>query len=155
MKKNLTQKLFSAHNFVSVYLSMCKIEQSYLGMQIHTLFNTTYMYLISHQEIAQADKWIVVNYGVIPKIGNHHWLHSLSVNAHFLVFPLWTVNLTGVFYSERAEWHRVARWFNFKPKIPIWVHIFWRALEWKILVHFMAILSILWPFGTCILWQFT
>jgi hypothetical protein len=35
---------------------MCKIEQSYLGMQIHTLFNTTYMYLISHQEIAQADK---------------------------------------------------------------------------------------------------
>jgi hypothetical protein len=38
---------------------------------------------------------------------------------------------------------RVARWFIFKPKIPIWVQI-WRALELKMLVYFMSMLL---PFG--------
>jgi hypothetical protein len=35
---------------------------------------------------------------------------------------------------------RVARWFVFKPKIPIWVN-----LLWKILLYFMTIRPILWP----------
>jgi hypothetical protein len=49
-------------------------------------------------------------------------------------------------------WARVARWFLFKPKIPILVH-FGRPLEWKLLVYFMpnwnitAIWYILWSFG--------
>jgi hypothetical protein len=38
---------------------------------------------------------------------------------------------------------RVARWFVFKPKIPIWVN-FWRVLC-KILVHLMIFWTILWP----------
>jgi hypothetical protein len=29
---------------------------------------------------------------------------------------------------------RVARWFIFRPKIPI-LGKFWRALEWKMLIH--------------------
>jgi hypothetical protein len=41
---------------------------------------------------------------------------------------------------------RVARWYIFKPKIPIWVY-FWRALEWKILIYFKDIWNILRPFG--------
>jgi hypothetical protein len=32
---------------------------------------------------------------------------------------------------------RVARWYLFKPKIPIWVKI-GRALEWKMFAYFMA-----------------
>jgi hypothetical protein len=35
---------------------------------------------------------------------------------------------------------RVARWY-------IWVYIFWRALEWKMLVFTMVIWYILWSFG--------
>jgi hypothetical protein len=47
---------------------------------------------------------------------------------------------------------RVARWFIFKPKIPIWVK-FWRVLQWKMLVffchlvYFALIRSVLLPFG--------
>jgi hypothetical protein len=37
---------------------------------------------------------------------------------------------------------RVARWFVFKPKIPI-LGKFWRVLLWKILVYFVTIWSIL------------
>jgi hypothetical protein len=33
---------------------------------------------------------------------------------------------------------RVARWFAFKPKIPLSVN-FWRAVDWKMLIYFMAI----------------
>jgi hypothetical protein len=33
---------------------------------------------------------------------------------------------------------KVARWFVYKPKIPIWEKNF-RALDWKMLVLFMAI----------------
>jgi hypothetical protein len=32
---------------------------------------------------------------------------------------------------------RVARWFVFKPKIPICVYIFWRALEWKMDIFYV------------------
>jgi hypothetical protein len=39
---------------------------------------------------------------------------------------------------------RVARWFVFKPKIPN-LDKFWRVLQWKILVYFMTIWSILRP----------
>jgi hypothetical protein len=38
---------------------------------------------------------------------------------------------------------RVARWFIFKPKNPK----FGTALDWKILIYFMAIWNILGPFG--------
>jgi hypothetical protein len=41
---------------------------------------------------------------------------------------------------------RVARWFIFIPKIPIWIN-YWRALEWKVFVYFMTIRNILRPFG--------
>jgi hypothetical protein len=41
---------------------------------------------------------------------------------------------------------RVARWFIFKPKIPIWVN-FGRALAWKILIIFLTIWYILQTFG--------
>jgi hypothetical protein len=36
----------------------------------------------------------------------------------------------------------VARWFVFKPKIPI-LGKFWRVLQWKILAYFMTIWFIL------------
>jgi hypothetical protein len=42
--------------------------------------------------------------------------------------------------------NRVARWHFFKPKNPN-LGKFWRVLQWKILVYFMAIWYILWPFG--------
>jgi hypothetical protein len=45
------------------------------------------------------------------------------ITEHFFVFP------------------RVARWFNFMPKIPIRVK-FWSALEWKMLAYFMTILNV-------------
>jgi hypothetical protein len=41
---------------------------------------------------------------------------------------------------------RVARWYIFKPKIPIWVN-FGGVLQLKMLVYFVAIWSILQPFG--------
>jgi hypothetical protein len=54
----------------------------------------------------------------------------------------------------RGEWHwgawpdgRVARWYLFKPKIPIWLN-FGGASELKMLVYFMVIWNILQPFGT-------
>jgi hypothetical protein len=40
---------------------------------------------------------------------------------------------------------RVARWFIFGPKIPIWAD-FVRVLDWKMLLYFMAIGNILWTF---------
>jgi hypothetical protein len=39
---------------------------------------------------------------------------------------------------------RVARWFVFKP---IWVNFGRPYVDWKILIHFMAIWNILWRFG--------
>jgi hypothetical protein len=39
----------------------------------------------------------------------------------------------------------VARWFTFKRKIPIRVN-FGGPLQWKMLLYFMAIWYILWPF---------
>jgi hypothetical protein len=41
---------------------------------------------------------------------------------------------------------RVARWFVFKPKFPN-LGKFWRAFEWQMLVYFITIWNILWPFG--------
>jgi hypothetical protein len=46
----------------------------------------------------------------------------------------------------------VARWFVFKPKIPIWVNFWGLAMEnlgifYDHLVYFTAIGNILWPFG--------
>jgi hypothetical protein len=40
----------------------------------------------------------------------------------------------------------VARWFIFKPKIPIWVN-FWRDLVWKKIKFFIDICTILLTFG--------
>jgi hypothetical protein len=42
---------------------------------------------------------------------------------------------------------RVARWFVFKPKIPIWINFGGPYREWKILVYFMVIGNILLSFG--------
>jgi hypothetical protein len=46
---------------------------------------------------------------------------------------------------------RVARWFVFKPKIPIWVNfgVYCNGKYWYIdhLVYFTAIGNMLWPFG--------
>jgi hypothetical protein len=41
---------------------------------------------------------------------------------------------------------RVARWFIFKPEIPV-LRKFWTTLEWKMLVYFMTIWTILLLFG--------
>jgi hypothetical protein len=41
---------------------------------------------------------------------------------------------------------RVARWFVFKPKIPIWVN-FGGPWNGKMLLYFMTICNILWRFG--------
>jgi hypothetical protein len=41
---------------------------------------------------------------------------------------------------------RAARWFVFKPKIPN-LGKFWRAFAWLMLVYFMTIWNILWPFA--------
>jgi hypothetical protein len=54
--------------------------------------------------------------------------------------------------SGNTAW--VARWFIFKPKIPIWVHFRWPYIDLNMLTYFMAIGIILrtfWifrPFGT-------
>jgi hypothetical protein len=55
----------------------------------------------------------------------------------------------GIFYSGCT---RVARWFVFKPKIPIWVNFEGLAMEnlgifYDHLVYVTAIGNILWPFG--------
>jgi hypothetical protein len=42
---------------------------------------------------------------------------------------------------------RVARWFVFKPKIPIWVNFGGLYVDWKRLIYFMAICNILRTFG--------
>jgi hypothetical protein len=48
---------------------------------------------------------------------------------------------------------RVARWFIFKPKIPIWEK-FWKAFDWKMLIYLMAIWNILQTFGIfMIIWN--
>jgi hypothetical protein len=41
----------------------------------------------------------------------------------------------------------------FKPKIPN-LGKFWRAFEWEMLVYFMTIWNILWPFGIIYIWSF-
>jgi hypothetical protein len=41
---------------------------------------------------------------------------------------------------------RVARWFVFKTKNPN-LGKFWRALDWKKWIYFMAISNMLWTFG--------
>jgi hypothetical protein len=41
----------------------------------------------------------------------------------------------------------VARWFIFKPKIPIWVNFGGPYIDWKMLIYFMAIWNILRTFG--------
>jgi hypothetical protein len=48
-------------------------------------------------------------------------------------------------FSLRVQ-SRAARWFSFKPKIPIWVKS-WRALDRKMLSYFMTIKNVLLPFG--------
>jgi hypothetical protein len=53
----------------------------------------------------------------------------------------------GCSHFFRRKPFRVARWFIFIPKIPIWVHVLWRALEWRMLVYFMTSWNILGPFG--------
>jgi hypothetical protein len=47
--------------------------------------------------------------------------------------------------SWQGSKSRVARWYIFKTKIPIWVNL--GVLEWKMLVYSMAIGSILRPFS--------
>jgi hypothetical protein len=46
-------------------------------------------------------------------------------------------------------WSRVARWFIFQPKIPIWVNFERPYIDWKMLIYSMAIWNIyrhLWYF---------
>jgi hypothetical protein len=67
----------------------------------------------------------------------------------FTIFFLNThLNQSNLHKPENGAWDlwRVAGMCIFKLKIPIWVHIFWRALEWKMLVYFMAISNISQPF---------
>jgi hypothetical protein len=52
------------------------------------------------------------------------------------------VHIHGVHDTRHEAESRVARWFIFKPKNPN-LGTFWRALEWKMLVHFMTIWNIL------------
>jgi hypothetical protein len=40
--------------------------------------------------------------------------------------------------KRRRGYPRVARWLLFKPKIPI-LGKFWRALELKMLIHFVSL----------------
>jgi hypothetical protein len=42
---------------------------------------------------------------------------------------------------------RVARWFVFKQKIPIWVNFGVPYVDWKRLIYFMTICNISWTFG--------
>jgi hypothetical protein len=58
----------------------------------------------------------------------------LSLFAAYLGDSNWAVLLS--LYIATGHANSVARWYIFVPKIPIWVYIFWRALEWKMLVYF-------------------
>jgi hypothetical protein len=66
----------------------------------------------------------------LPQSDLHHtWFHRFAFKQHM----------------SFADLNRVARWYIFRPKIAIWVKV-WRALQWKMLVYFMDIWSILRPF---------
>jgi hypothetical protein len=53
-----------------------------------------------------------------------------------LILPIVWLSVIKVLSARNPFfWSRVARWFVFKPKIPIWVN------------YFMATLSFNWPFG--------
>jgi hypothetical protein len=55
--------------------------------------------------------------------------------------------LLSVLSIALQQWTRVARWFIFKPKIPIWVNFGGPYIDGKMLIYFMAVGNILWPFG--------
>jgi hypothetical protein len=51
--------------------------------------------------------------------------------------------------SKRMFWSRVARWFVFKPNLPIWVNFRGPYVDSKMLIYFMDVCNILWTF-----WKF-
>jgi hypothetical protein len=74
---------------------------------------------------------------------------EMYYNVLFLVGALETdsIKLKEAAFSTHclsAVHSRVARWYIFKPKIPIWVN---RVLQWKILVYYMSIWYSFWLFG--------
>jgi hypothetical protein len=72
--------------------------------------------------------------------------HILGI-FYKLVWSPWQGEAACMFQCQLfAENTRVARWFVFKQKIPI-LGKFWRALESKMLIYFIAIWNILRPFG--------
>jgi hypothetical protein len=72
-----------------------------------------------------------------PRLGN-----DLKVTVPS-VLPFLSQNVANA--SPGAD-YRVARWFVFKTKNPN-LGQFWKSLEWKMLLYFMIIWNILWPFG--------
>jgi hypothetical protein len=80
------------------------------------------------------------------------WFSDLAPSRSYKLQNL--PNETRVNRSGRNSGHSgVARWFVFKPKIPILVKM-WRALEYKMLLFFMTFWNILRPVGIIYIQQF-
>jgi hypothetical protein len=88
----------------------------------------------------------------------HLYEHTLASKVFSSIF-VWHILLLGrsfisMMHACKATAHsRVARWFIFKPKIPIWVNFGgpWIEKCWNIYGHWeylMDIRGILWPFVT-------
>jgi hypothetical protein len=65
------------------------------------------------------------------------WIRSLT----------WWLFSSGFrFWSKNFVLGRVARWYIFKPKTPIWVNVWW-VLQWEMLVYFTDLWYIVRPIG--------
>jgi hypothetical protein len=84
---------------------------------------------------------LYLNYSYLPSSG------SCYAQCYVTVIVILIVNKK-VIYALRnvGMWPRVARWFVFRPKIPIRVNFGGPNIDWKMLIYFMAIWNILWPF---------
>jgi hypothetical protein len=69
---------------------------------------------------------------------------SQSQDLAFLVERHSTENFSTFYIIVQS---RVARWFIFKAKIPIWVNFGGPYVDWKMFIYFMDIWNILWTFG--------
>jgi hypothetical protein len=115
---------------------------------------TIYIYIPNGHEIFQAAMYINTYIPDSQKYTNSFNCEALqNVPKYGLVMQIYHLHsnpATDVHRCAYTHMHRfaarVARWYIFRPKIPIWVN-FRGTRELKMLVYFMVIGHILRPFG--------
>jgi hypothetical protein len=142
-----------------------KMDQNWLPRNGRNIFCTITCFIVNYYRSQSHDIWIYIQIqrqrcSRLERFWSGKKYVTLSQNALCYLLRCtffqrcrcnsrsqdWLDRFLNTVFVRFLMCTRVARWFIFKPKIPI-SGKFWMVLKWKVLVYFMALRFVLRPFG--------